>query len=71
MVRYFPHLRILDPCSNKFVLTPKSSFVRLEDTLIELYLSGYSNEAQNAASDVAMPMETDHMDSENLSVDGL
>ncbi|KAM7479872.1 hypothetical protein LguiA_028085 [Lonicera macranthoides] len=42
----------------------------LEDTLIELYLSGYSNEAQNAASDVAMPMETDHMDSENLSVDG-
>ncbi|KAH7857398.1 hypothetical protein Vadar_012220 [Vaccinium darrowii] len=34
----------------------------LEDTLIDLYLSGYSNQATDAVHDVSMPMETDHGD---------
>ncbi|GFZ07836.1 D111/G-patch domain-containing protein [Actinidia rufa] len=35
----------------------------LEDTLIDLYLSGYSNQAIDAVEDVKMPMETDDGDS--------
>ncbi|XP_059657928.1 uncharacterized protein LOC132304329 [Cornus florida] len=42
----------------------------LEDTLIDLYLSGYSNQAINAACDTRVLVETDGMDSSNLSADG-
>uniref|UniRef100_A0A5B6YUU9 OCRE domain-containing protein n=1 Tax=Davidia involucrata TaxID=16924 RepID=A0A5B6YUU9_DAVIN len=43
----------------------------LEDTLIDLYLSGYSNQATNVAHDMRMPVEADDGDNLNLSADGL
>ncbi|XP_028075160.1 uncharacterized protein LOC114277467 isoform X1 [Camellia sinensis] len=42
----------------------------LEDTLIDLYLSGYSNQATDVVHDVMMPMETDQRDNLGLSVEG-
>lgn len=43
---------------------------RLEDTLIDLYLSGYNNVALSAADTVTVPMETDGYDS-TLEANGL
>ncbi|KAH7528425.1 hypothetical protein FEM48_Zijuj05G0070800 [Ziziphus jujuba var. spinosa] len=42
-------------------LPPPSEW--LEDTLIDLYLSGYSDPAVNAAADVTFPLKTDEVDS--------
>ncbi|GMP33826.1 hypothetical protein CsSME_00006972 [Camellia sinensis var. sinensis] len=42
----------------------------LEDTLIDLYLSGYSNQETDVVHDVMMPMETDQRDNLGLSVEG-
>jgi len=41
---------------------------RLEDTLIDLYLSGYKNIAESEADGVTVPVETD--DGYNLAADG-
>ncbi|RVW52971.1 hypothetical protein CK203_072699 [Vitis vinifera] len=42
----------------------------LEDTLIDLYLSGYSTTAINATDEVRMPLETDEGDNFKLSAHG-
>ncbi|GAB4845709.1 hypothetical protein Ancab_039112 [Ancistrocladus abbreviatus] len=42
----------------------------LEDTLIDLYLSGYSDAALSAVEDVKPPLETDENDNSLFSVDG-
>lgn len=42
---------------------------RLEDTLIDLYLSGYNNPTVSAADTVTVSLETD--DVANLADDGL
>lgn len=47
-------------------LTISIYFFRLEDTLIELYLSGYSNPVVTASEQVTMPLETDDV----LSAEG-
>lgn len=44
---------------------------RLEDTLIDMFLSGYSNQTTYAAaSDMSMPVETNGLDNLNVSTDG-
>lgn len=43
---------------------------RLEDTLIDLYLSGYNNIALSAADTVTLPLETDGYNS-TLEANGL
>lgn len=43
----------------------------MEDTLIDLYLSGYANQETDAEYDVSMPVETDHGYCIGLSVDQL
>ena len=42
---------------------------RLEDTLIDLYLSGYNKTAVSMADSVTVPLETD--DAYKLAADGL
>lgn len=47
-------------------------FFRLEDTLIDLYLSGYSNQAVEAGDDdVKAPLETEDADKFEFPADGL
>lgn len=51
---------------------PKPQFIcRLEDTLIDMFLSGYSSQATRvAASDTTMPVEISGSDSLNAPATG-
>ena len=44
---------------------------RLEDTLINLYLSGYSNQAIDGGDDGTRPLKMDEGDNSELQADGV
>ncbi|KAG2678807.1 hypothetical protein I3760_11G021400 [Carya illinoinensis] len=56
-------------CSNSHASENPPPSEWLEDTLIDLYLSGYSKPVVTAAADVTMPLETNDLDNFKLPVE--